>query len=66
MVNEETRQSGVNILTLSNEDLRDRGFEPAKITDEMFVAIVQKLRKHYDETFSAALHEIVTTTQNLK
>jgi len=65
MVNAETRQVGVSILTISNEDLLNQGFETEKINDEMFAVIVKKLKKHYDETFSETLHEIITTTKNL-
>jgi len=65
MVNAKTRQFGISVLTLSNEDLLDHGFDPEKLTDEMFADILRRLQKHYDNTFGDALNEIATTVISL-
>lgn len=65
MVNAKTRQFGISVLTLSNEDLLDHGFDPEKLTDEMFADILRRLQKYYDNTFSDALNEIATTVISL-
>lgn len=65
MVNAKTRQFGISVLTLSNEDLLDHGFDPERFTDEMFADILRRLQKHYDNTFSDALNEIATTVISL-
>jgi len=45
MVNAQTRKSGISILTVSDEDLLEQGFDPKNLTDEMFADIVRDLQK---------------------
>ena len=66
MVNAKTRQSGLIVLSLSNEDLLDHGFDPEKLTDEMFADILRRLQKHYDISFGNVFFEIATTVISLK